>query len=71
MVISGGGGGGINGYSKIHCKVRVRDTYTGVTLVTLRGNRPFPSSCLPPLQGESKFEVFVMKIRFHSYVKYN
>ena len=32
-------------------------------------NRPFPSSCLPPLQGEFKCEVFVMKIRFHSHVK--
>ena len=32
-------------------------------------NRPFPSSCLPPLQSESKCEVFVMKISFHSYVK--
>ena len=27
-----------------------------------RGNRPFPSSCLPPLQSESKCEVFVMVI---------
>ena len=25
-------------------------------------NRPFPSSCLPPLQSESKCEVFVMLI---------
>ena len=25
-------------------------------------NRPFPSSCLPPLQSESKCEVFVMVI---------
>ena len=25
-------------------------------------NRPFPSSCLPPLQSESKCEVFVMII---------
>ena len=32
-------------------------------------NKPFPSSCLPPLQNESKCEVFVMKISFHSYVK--
>ena len=32
-------------------------------------NRPFPSSCLPPLQNESKCEVFLMKISFHSYVK--
>ena len=32
-------------------------------------NRPFPSSCLPPLQSESKCEGFVMKISFHSYVK--
>ena len=32
-------------------------------------NRPFPSSCLLPLQSESKCEVFVMKIGFHSYVK--
>ena len=32
-------------------------------------NRPFPGSCLPPLQSESKCEVFVMKISFHSYVK--
>ena len=31
-------------------------------------NRPFPSSC-PPLQSESKCEVFLMKISFHSYVK--
>ena len=32
-------------------------------------NGPFPSSCLPPLQSESKCEVFLMKISFHSYVK--
>ena len=25
-------------------------------------NRPFPSSCLPPLQSESKCEVFMMVI---------
>ena len=25
-------------------------------------NRPFPSSCLPPLQSETKCEVFVMVI---------
>ena len=31
--------------------------------------RPFPSSCLRPLQRESKCKVFVMKISFHSYVK--
>ena len=30
-------------------------------------NRPFPSSCLPPLESESKCEVFLMKISFHSY----
>ena len=30
-------------------------------------NRPFPSSSLPPLQSESKCEVFLMKISFHSY----
>ena len=44
----------------------------------LYNNRPFPSSCLPPLQSESKCEVFfqkkkcevfLMKISFHSYVK--
>ena len=35
----------------------------------LKTNRPFPSSCLPPLQSESKCEVFVVKISFHSYVK--
>ena len=34
-------------------------------------NRPFPSSCLPPLQSESKCEVFLKKISFHSYVKQN
>ena len=28
-----------------------------------------PSSCLPPLQSESKCEVFLMKISCHSYVK--
>ena len=27
--------------------------------------RPFLSSSLPPLQGESKCEVFLMKISFH------
>ena len=32
-------------------------------------NRPFPSSGLPHLQSESKCEVFVIKISFHSYVK--
>ena len=32
-------------------------------------NRPFPSSCLAPLQSEAKCEVFVMKISSHSYVK--
>ena len=33
------------------------------------GNKPFPSSCLPPFQKKSKCEVVVMKISFHSYVK--
>ena len=28
----------------------------------LQGNRPFPSSCLPPPQSESKCKVFVMVI---------
>ena len=32
-------------------------------------NRPFPNSCLPPLQRESECEVFLVKISFHSYVK--
>ena len=32
------------------------------TLVTNEINRPFPSSWLPPLQSESKCEVFVMVI---------
>ena len=32
-------------------------------------NSPFPNSCLPPLQSESKCEVFLMKISFQSYVK--
>ena len=32
-------------------------------------NRPFPSSYLPFLQSESKGEVFLRKISFHSYVK--
>ena len=32
-------------------------------------NRPFPSSCLSPLQNESRCEAFLMKISFHSYVK--
>ena len=32
-------------------------------------NRPFPSSCLPPLQSESKCEVAVMVIRMF-YFKY-
>ena len=32
-------------------------------------NRPFPSSGLPHLQSESKCEVFVTIISFHSYVK--
>ena len=27
-----------------------------------QSNRPFPSSCLPPLQSESKCKVFVMLI---------
>ena len=36
-----------------------------------QANRPFRSSCLPPLQSESKCEVFLMKISFHLYVKYN
>ena len=34
-----------------------------------RINGPFPSSCLPPLQSESKCEVFVMISSFHSDVK--
>ena len=33
-------------------------------------NRPFPSSSLPPLQSESKCEVFLMKISFYSYLLY-
>ena len=39
------------------------------TLGSMCTSSPFPSSCLPPLQSESKCEVFVMKISFHSYVK--
>ena len=34
----------------------------GLGLGRRRLNRPFPSSCLPPLQSESKCEVFVMVI---------
>ena len=30
--------------------------------ILTESNRPFPSSCLPPLQSESKCEVFVMVI---------
>ena len=32
-------------------------------------NRPFASLTLPLLQSESKCEVFLMIISFHSYVK--
>ena len=32
-------------------------------------NRPFPSSCWSLLESESKCEVFLMKISFHSYAK--
>ena len=41
----------------------------GLFQVSIRDNRPFPSSRLPPLQSESRCEVFLMKISFHSYVK--
>ena len=44
-------------------------TVIDLVLPNVKENRPFPSSCLPPLQSESKFEGFVMKISFHSYVK--
>ena len=47
----------------IHTKTVQRLLSIGAT------NRPFPSSGLPHLQSESKCEVFVMKISFHSYVK--
>ena len=38
-------------------------------LCCCNSNRPFPSSCLAPLQSEAKCELFVMKISSHSYVK--
>ena len=48
----------------------VHKYYSEVILETqVQLNRPFPSSCMPPLQGESKCEVFVVKISFHLYVK--
>ena len=34
-------------------------------------NRPFPRSCLPPLQSESKCEVFVMVISSTLHVNEN
>ena len=34
-------------------------------------NRSFRRSCLPPLQSESKCKALLMKISFHSYVKWN
>ena len=39
------------------------------TKTNMGGNRPFPSSRLPPLQSESKCEVFVIQISFDSYLK--
>ena len=37
--------------------------FTSMRLMrTYYGNRPFPSSCLPSLESESKCEVFVMVI---------
>ena len=37
-------------------------------LLTTHVNRPFPSSCLPPLQSESKCKVFVMVISSTKYI---
>ena len=45
--------------SKYIIFVRIREFFK-------KCNRPFPSSCLPPLQSESKCEVFVVKISFRS-----
>ena len=42
---------------------------TAKQFVSKKHNSPFPSSCLPPLQSESKCEVFLMKNSFHSYVE--
>ena len=41
-------------------ETKIKATSGLIALVSL--NRPFPSSCLPPLQSESKCEVFVMVI---------
>ena len=40
----------------------VYEQYFSAAILILLFNRPFPSSCLPPLQSESKCEVFVMLI---------
>ena len=42
-----------------------REQYTVINGVPSE-NRPFLSSCLPPLQSEYKCEVFLMKISFNS-----
>ena len=51
--------------------VNLKESLKTVLLFSFKvsANRPFPSSCLRPLQSESKCKVFVMKISFHSYVK--
>ena len=38
------------------------DDHVGSHFTGLEVNKPFPSSCLPPFQSESKCEVFVMVI---------
>ena len=38
-------------------------------VLCLEDNRPFPSCFEPHYESEVKFEVFVMKISFHSYGK--
>ena len=47
----------------------LRSKEQGIVVMREWRNRPFPSSRLRPLQRESKCEVFVMQISFHSYLK--
>ena len=52
------------------CAVRVQVKIISIMHDT-KFNKPFPSSCLPPLQSESKCEVFVMVISFTLHMNEN
>ena len=61
----GGFRSGLSEYHSMHRIPKIRNC----VLLNVECNRPVLSSCLPPLQSESKCEGFLLKISFHSYVK--